>query len=102
MGDGFTVQVENLDKAATILEQQMAGGMEATRRSLTAVMDIEFKAFDTGDQCVYHLFSLLGREFRETADFMQQVLEDNRDNLLLAAQAVREIARRYREADGQA
>ncbi|SDO39755.1 hypothetical protein [Lentzea jiangxiensis] len=102
MGDGFTTQLENLDKAATVLEQRMAGGMEATRRSLTSAVEIEFKAFDTADQCVYHLFSRLGREFRETADFMQQVLEDNRDNLVLAAQAVREIAHRYREADGQA
>jgi hypothetical protein len=102
MGDSFTVELENLDAAARILETEMAGGMEATRRSLTAAMEIEFKGFDSGDQCVYHLFSKLGREFQETTDFMEQVLEDNRDNLLLAAQAIREIAKRYREADGQA
>lgn len=102
MGDGFTVELENLDSAADILEKKMAGGMEATRSSLTAAMDLEYKGFDSADQCVYHLFSKLGREFQETTDFMQQVLEDNRDNLLLAAQAIRQIAHRYREADGQA
>jgi hypothetical protein len=37
-----------------------------------------------------------------TTDLMQRVLADNGENLVLAAQALREIARRYREVDGQA
>ncbi|GLZ31148.1 hypothetical protein Lesp02_33360 [Lentzea sp. NBRC 105346] len=101
MGDGFTVQVENLDKIATILGIEMAGGLEMARRNLTLAMEAEVRGFDTANTCGYHLFQLLGREFRETTDFMQQVLEDNRDNLQLAAAAVREVAKRYREADGQ-
>lgn len=46
--------------------------------------------FQAGNECFYAM------------DFMRQVFEDNIENVNLAAQAVREIALRYRQVDGQA
>lgn len=42
-----------------------------------------------------------GNECYYAMDFMRQIFEDNVENVNLAAQAVREIARRYRQVDGQ-
>lgn len=49
-----------------------------------------------------YLFFQPGNECYYTTDFMRQAFEDNRDNAGLAAQAIIEIGRKYRHADGQA
>lgn len=51
---------------------------------------------------MYRLFEGVEREFDPAANFLGRVLDDNAENLSLAAQALREIAHRYRQADGQA
>ena len=44
----------------------------------------------------------MGDEWRVTAGFMNRIAVDNAETMRLAAEALREIAQRYREADGQA
>lgn len=50
----------------------------------------------------FYLFWRPGNECYYAMDFMRRIFEDNRENVTLAAQAIREIELRYRQADGQA
>lgn len=59
-------------------------------------------ALDAGQPSTRYLYFQPGNECYYTTDLMRQVFEDNRDNVGLAAQAIIEIGRRYRQADGQA
>jgi hypothetical protein len=58
-------------------------------------------ALDAGQPSTRYLYFQPGNECYYTTDLMRQVFEDNRDNIGLAAQAIIEIGRRYRQADGQ-
>lgn len=60
------------------------------------------KPIDMGMTYRHYLFWQPGNECYIAMDFMRQVFEDNAENVDLAGQAIREIAHRYRQADGQA
>ncbi|WP_434449586.1 hypothetical protein [Lentzea sp. E54] len=102
MGDQFSVQLENLDKIANVRLPGMADCLRRVRGLLNKAVDESDGAFSISDEPVYRLFEGVEREFDPAANFLGRVLDDNAENLSLAAQALREIAHRYRQADGQA
>lgn len=102
---GFGVEVTNLVDAAKTLEIGVAGSLESVERWIGNAIDKENDAFLSGDAhgpSGRYLFDEVGTEFRTTAYFLQRLAADNSENVRLAAEALREIAQRYREADGQA
>ena len=102
MGDQFSVQLENLDKIANVRLTGMADCLRRVKEHLNRAVDESSGAFSISDEPVYRLFDGVERDFGPTANFLGRVLDDNAENLGLAAQALREIADRYRQADGQA
>ena len=101
MGDQFSVQLENLDDLSRKHLPKMAECLNEVLGHLGRTMDEARGAFlsagGTGE-----LFWSVNAGWEPTADFLQQVLQDNVENLGLAAKAIGEIAHRYRQADGQA
>ena len=101
MGDQFSVQLENLDRIANVRLTGMAECLRQVRHQLDKAVGEADGAFSSSDEPVRRLFDGVEREFEPMAHFLGRVLDDNAENLNLAAQALREIARRYRQADGQ-
>ena len=58
-------------------------------------------SYDTRMNPSFHLFNIAGNECYTAMDLLRRVFEDNQRNVESAAQAITEIARRYREVDGQ-
>ncbi|SFR06791.1 hypothetical protein SAMN04488564_1021078 [Lentzea waywayandensis] len=99
----FAVEVENLVDAAKVMETHIAGSFESVHHWIKGATEKENDAFYSGDgQGGRHLYDQVGDEWRVTADFMNRIAVDNAETMRLAAEALREIAQRYREADGQA
>lgn len=101
MGDQFSVQLDKLDDLA---DKRLSGMRECLSEVLghfNHVIDESFGAF-VAVGAAERLFEGAKVEWDPTADYMQQVLQDNVENLDLAAKAIKEIAHRYRQADGQA
>lgn len=101
MGDQFSVQLDRLDSLAGERLPGMAGAMGEALSHLNRVIDETDGAFIAPPSGQEDLFAGARTEFRVTTDYLQQVLQDNVGNLELAAKALREIASRYRQADGQ-
>jgi hypothetical protein len=112
--DEFDVQLDRLDDVGNVRLPAIAESIAKANAGLKAATEWITRTFDTrgesyGDKpwnaerpYQFYLFWRPGNECYYAMDFMRQIFEDNQENVNLAAQAVREIARRYREADGQA
>lgn len=111
--DQFDVRLDKLDDLANNRLPAIAQSLANAHGSLKEATSRVHRAFDTrsnsdGDQPWstkqphrFYLFWQPGNECFFAMDFMRQVFEDNCENVNLAAQAMREIAARYRQADGQ-
>ncbi|HEX6356190.1 hypothetical protein [Actinophytocola sp.] len=114
MTDQFYVQLDRLDDIANnrlpAIAESIAnahGQLKEAVGWITRTFDTEGRSFDDGpwnaeQPYQFYLFWRPGNECYYAMDFMRQIFEDNHENVNLAAQAVREIALRYRQADGQA
>ena len=101
MSDQFSVQLDRLDDLADKRLPGMRDCLSEVLGHLNRAIDESFGAFiAVGSR--EHLYEGAKREWDPTADFTQQVLQDNVENLELASKALKEIAHRYRQADGQA
>ncbi|SDD18923.1 hypothetical protein SAMN05216174_108106 [Actinokineospora iranica] len=87
---------------STALEKLTEATGWITRTFDTRGASMDTGGFDTSMPYRHYLFWQPGNECYYTLDFVKQVFQDNRDNVDLAAQAIVEIATRYRQADGQA
>ena len=101
MGDQFSVQLENLEKIANVRLTGMADCLRRVKDQLDKAVEALPGATSVSDAPEYRLFEGVRRDFDPTANFLGRVVDDNAENLDLAAQALREIADRYRQADGQ-
>jgi hypothetical protein len=112
--DQFYVELDKLDDLANKRLPAIATSIENANVQLKEAIGWITRTFDTrGDSTrdvpwnaeqayLFYLFWRPGNECYYAMDFMRRIFEDNQENVNLAAQAIREIARRYREADGQA
>jgi hypothetical protein len=112
--DQFYVQLDKLDDVANNRLPAIAESIANANARLKDATDWITRTFDTRGRAsdggswnaeqpyLFYLFWRPGNECYYAMDFMRQIFEDNHENVNLAAQAVREIASRYREADGQA
>lgn len=112
--DEFDVQLDRLDDVANVrlpaiaesIANANAGLKEAvgwiTRTFDTRGESYEDKPWNAKQPYLFYLFWRPGNECYYAMDFMRQIFEDNQENVTLAAQAIGEIANRYRQADGQA
>jgi len=116
--DEFYVELDRLDDLGNNRLPAISQSLANAHSELWAATEWITRAFDTRGQSVERdapwdpkaphplngrsLYYKAGNECYYAMDFMRQVFEDNVENVNLAAQAVREIARRYREVDGQA
>jgi hypothetical protein len=112
--DQFEVQLDKLDDLANTRLPAIAASIENANKELKNAVGWITRTFDTRGNSfedtpwnakqtyLFYLFWRPGNECYYTMDFMRQVFEDNQENVNLAAQAIKEIARRYRQADGQA
>lgn len=108
------MQLDMLDDVANNRLPAIAESIANANARLKDATDWITRTFDTRGRAsengqwnaeqpyLYYLFWRPGNECFYAMDFMRQIFEDNHENVNLAAQAVREIASRYREADGQA
>ncbi|MBB5807799.1 uncharacterized protein YukE [Saccharothrix ecbatanensis] len=101
MGDQFSVQLEQLDSVANKRLPGMANTLAEVLANLNRAMEQAPGAFTNHPSSDRDLFQGTRNDFQVTTDFLQQVLQDNVGNLELASKALREIASRYRQADGQ-
>ncbi|TDV53738.1 hypothetical protein [Actinophytocola oryzae] len=114
MTDQFYVQLEQLDEIATKWLPGIAGSIAEANAQLKEATGWISRAFDTEGESMhderpwnaeqpyqFYLFYRPGNECYYATDFMRQIFDDNYENVTLAAQAVKEIANRYRQADGQ-
>jgi hypothetical protein len=116
--DQFYVELDLLDDLGNNRLPAISQSLSNAHNQLWAATDWITRAFDTrGDSYNREapwdphapdelngvsLYYKAGNECFYAMDFMRQILEDNVENVNLAAQAVREIALRYRQVDGQA
>ncbi|MFC4855640.1 hypothetical protein [Actinophytocola glycyrrhizae] len=112
--DQFYVQLDRLDDIGKTRLPGIAASMTAAGARLeeaigwiTRTFDTEGRSYDQGrwdaeQPYQSYLFWRPGNECFYAMDFMRRIVDDNRENVELAAQAVREMALRYRQADGQA
>lgn len=113
--DEFYVRLECLDDLGNNRLPAIRDSLSEALKALKEATGWITRTFDTRGSSMYddvpfntnldphfHLFGQPGNECYFTMDFMRQVFEDNCENVDLAAQAIREIALRYRQADGQA
>ena len=99
----FAVEVGNLVDAAKVMETHVAGSYESVHLWIKGATEKENDAFYSGDgQGGRHLYDQVGDEWRVTAGFLGRIAADNAETARLVGEALREIAQRYREADGQA
>lgn len=112
--DQFYVQLDRLDSLANTRLPTIADSIANANAELKEAAGWITRTFDTRGESyedkpwnaeqpyLFYLFWRPGNECYYAMDFMRQIFEDNRENVDLAAQAIREIATRYRQADGQA
>ncbi|GLZ31144.1 hypothetical protein Lesp02_33320 [Lentzea sp. NBRC 105346] len=101
MGDQFSVQLDQLDDLANKRLPGIGHCLSEVLSNLNRAIDESYGAFVAAGASA-QLFEETKNEWDPTADFLQQVLQDNVENLDLASKALKEIAHRYRQADGQA
>lgn len=111
--DQFYVQLEGLDNIANVRLPAIADSIAKADGQLKEAVGWITRTFDTRGRSyrdeawdarqtnLYYLFWRPGNECYYTMDFMRQIFQDNVENVNLAAGAMREIAARYRAADGQ-
>jgi hypothetical protein len=111
--DQFYVQLEQLDDLGGKHLPAIAESMANANAKLAEASDWITRTFDTRGQSSgdgpwnaeqphrFYLFWRPGNECYYAMDFLRRIFEDNHENVELAAQAIREIAARYRQADGQ-
>lgn len=99
MGD-FSVQVDALDEVADKFLGPMAQELAVLSSKIGGTAKYDGPMFGNQDESLVPL-GAVRPYFVQTRDFFRRVLADDAENLRLAAQAVKEIAKRYREADGQ-
>ncbi len=99
-GDGFSVEVDELQRVATDKLPMAISDMEEAGRYVGDTLPASAGAFAAGSGGTDVLngvstawAAVFGQVFRD--------IKDNRDNLELARRAVLEIVERYRYADGQ-
>lgn len=112
--DQFYVQLDRLDSLANTRLPAIADSIANANAALKEATGWITRTFDTRGRSaddvpwnaeqpyLFYLFWRPGNECYYAMDFMRQIFEDNHENVNLAAQAIREIATRYRQADGQA
>jgi hypothetical protein len=113
--DQFYVELDKLDDLATTRLPAIATSIANANDKLKEAIGWITRTFETRGKSyqddvpwnaeqtnLFYLFWRAGNECYYATDFMRQIFEDNHENVNLAAQAIGEIARRYREADGQA
>lgn len=112
--DQFYVQLDRLDSLANTRLPAIADSIANANAALKEATGWITRTFDTRGRSyddkpwnaeqpyLFYLFWRPGNECYYAMDFMHQIFEDNHENVNLAAQAIREIATRYRQADGQA
>lgn len=112
--DQFYVELDRLDNLGNTRLPAIAESIVTSHDRLKDAIGWITRTFETrgdstGDQpwqaeqpYEYYLFWRAGNECYYAMDFMRRIFEDNHQNVDLAAQAIREIALRYRQADGQA
>lgn len=110
----FDVQLEALDRIANThlpaIAESIANAdaqLEEATGWITRTFDTRGRSYDVGpwnaeQPYLFYLFWRPGNECYYAMDFLRQIFEDNHENVQLAAQAMKEIALRYRQADGQA
>jgi hypothetical protein len=110
----FEVQLDQLDVIGNTHLPAIAESIANANNSLKTATDWITRTFDTRGESYgsgpwnaeqpfeHYLFWRAGNECYYAMDILRQIFEDNHENVQLAAQAVREIALRYRQADGQA
>lgn len=113
MTDQFYVQLDALDDIANVRLPAIAESIANADAQLKEAVGWITRTFETrGNSAsdgpwnaeqtyLFYLFYRAGNECYYTTDFMRQIFQDNHENVTLAAQAVKEIADRYRQADGQ-
>jgi hypothetical protein len=112
--DQFNVQLDQLDAIAQTWLPGIATSIANANDQLKVATGWISRIFETRGHSMiddepwnakqtylYYLFYRPGNECYYATDFMRQIFADNAENVNLAAQAVREIANRYRQADGQ-
>lgn len=112
--DQFYVELDRLDDLGNTRLPAIAESIATSHDRLEDAIGWITRTFETrGDSAgdrpwqaeqpyQYYLFWRAGNECYYAMDFMRRIFEDNHQNVDLAAQAIREIALRYRQADGQA
>lgn len=114
MADQFYVQLDKLDEIATKWLPGIATSIADANGQLKEAATWITRAFhtrgnsaddsvpwDSGQPYQFYLFWRPGNECYYACDLMRQIFEDNHENVNLSAQAIQEIANRYRQADGQ-
>lgn len=112
--DQFYVQLDKLDEVADKWLPGIATSIADANSQLKEATGWITRAFGTRGQSMeddtpwdarqpyeFYLFWRPGNECYYATDFMRQIFADNHENVNLAARAVKEIANRYRQADGQ-
>jgi len=112
--DQFYVELDKLDDLANNRLPAIAESIANANARLKDAVGWITRTFDTRGGSyrddvpwnaeqphLFYLFWRPGNECYYAMDFMRQIFEDNGENVELAAQAIREIARRYRETDSQ-
>lgn len=111
--DQFYVQLDRLDelgnKRLPAIAESIANANAALKEAtgwITRTFDTRGRSYEdtpwnAEQPYLFYLYWRAGNECYYAMDFMRQIFEDNHENVDLAAQAIREIATRYRQADGQ-
>jgi hypothetical protein len=112
--DQFYVELDRLDDLGNTRLPAIAESISNAHTGLKEAIGWITRTFDTRGKSAadgpwqaeqpyeYYLFWRAGNECYYAMDFMRRIFEDNHQNVDLAARAIREIALRYRQADGQA
>jgi hypothetical protein len=99
MGD-FSAQTDALDEVADKCLSQIAQELAVLSSKIGGTAQYDGPMFGTEDEETCPL-GRVRPYYVQTRDLFKRVLADDAENLQLAAQALKEIAKRYREADGQ-
>lgn len=111
--DQFYVELDKLDDIANVRLPAIADSIANADGQLKEAVGWITRTFETRGNSssdgpwnaeqtnLFYLFYRAGNECYHATDFMRQILQDNHENVNLAAQAIKEIANRYRQADGQ-
>ena len=94
MADGYAVDADRLDTAAKTHLLGMAHDLDAAKRKVGSTAGHE-QAF-TGGENPGTLFAPLQSKWDETLHYFERVFSDNIENLTLSAQALHEVAERYK------